>query len=152
MHATQVRASHRYHPEISPEPASGPESVEPHLSSIYSKLGGVGEILAFSGVACPLPCGRAYARNVAVRDAADAIRDALTRLFDHYLSAAGPEVSDPASARAWLDAERANLVAAAAHCAIRHPDGKPRGNYRITGITTHVDASYHQPAARRRNS
>lgn len=32
----------------------------------------------------------------------------------------------------------------------KHPDGKPRANYRITGITAHVDASYHQPATRRR--
>ena len=31
----------------------------------------------------------------------------------------------------------------------KHPDGKPRANYRITGITTHVDTSYHQPATRR---
>ena len=34
----------------------------------------------------------------------------------------------------------------------KHPDGKPRANYRITGITAHVDASYHQPATRRRKS
>ena len=32
----------------------------------------------------------------------------------------------------------------------RHPDGKPRANYRTTSITVHVDASYHQPATRRR--
>jgi len=32
----------------------------------------------------------------------------------------------------------------------KHPDGKPRATYRITGITAHVDASYHQPATRRR--
>jgi tetratricopeptide (TPR) repeat protein len=82
----------------------------------------------------------AYARNLAERDAAGELEDALTRLFDHYLgtasaamnalfpadrrrprvpvpAAAGPEASDPAAARAWLDAERANLVAAAAYCA-----------------------------------
>ena len=34
----------------------------------------------------------------------------------------------------------------------KHPDGKPRATCRITGITTHVDASYHQPATRRRKS
>ena len=34
----------------------------------------------------------------------------------------------------------------------KHPDGKPRANYRITGITAHVDASHHQPATRRRKS
>ena len=33
-----------------------------------------------------------------------------------------------------------------------HPDGKPRTTCRITGITAHVDASYHQPATRRRKS
>jgi hypothetical protein len=32
----------------------------------------------------------------------------------------------------------------------KHPDGKPRTTCRITGITAHVDASYHQPATRRR--
>jgi len=31
----------------------------------------------------------------------------------------------------------------------KHPDGKPRANHRITGITAHVDVSYHQPATRR---
>jgi hypothetical protein len=34
----------------------------------------------------------------------------------------------------------------------KHPDGKPRATCRITGITAHVDASYHQPATRRRKS
>jgi len=34
----------------------------------------------------------------------------------------------------------------------KHPDGKPRTTCHITGITTHVDASYHQPATRRRKS
>jgi hypothetical protein len=34
----------------------------------------------------------------------------------------------------------------------KHPDGKPRATYRITGITAHVDAGYHQPATRRRKS
>jgi hypothetical protein len=32
----------------------------------------------------------------------------------------------------------------------KHTDGKPRANYRITGIATHIDASHHQPATRRR--
>ena len=32
----------------------------------------------------------------------------------------------------------------------KNPDGKPRTTCRITGITAHVDASYHQPATRRR--
>jgi hypothetical protein len=34
----------------------------------------------------------------------------------------------------------------------KHPDGKPRATCRITGITAHVDARYHQPATRRRKS
>lgn len=34
----------------------------------------------------------------------------------------------------------------------RYPDGKPRASYRITSITAHVDADYHQPATRRRKS
>jgi hypothetical protein len=34
----------------------------------------------------------------------------------------------------------------------KHPDGKPRANYRLAGITAHVDASHHQPATRRRKS
>ncbi|MBV9380061.1 MAG: IS4 family transposase [Streptosporangiaceae bacterium] len=34
----------------------------------------------------------------------------------------------------------------------KHPDGKPHTTCRITGITAHVDASYHQPATRRRKS
>ena len=34
----------------------------------------------------------------------------------------------------------------------KHPDGKPRATYRITGITAHVDARHHQPATRRRKS
>jgi Insertion element 4 transposase N-terminal/Transposase DDE domain len=34
----------------------------------------------------------------------------------------------------------------------KHPDGKPRMTCRITGITAHIDASYHQPATRRRKS
>jgi hypothetical protein len=34
----------------------------------------------------------------------------------------------------------------------KHPDGKPRATHRITGITACIDASYHQPATRRRKS
>ena len=34
----------------------------------------------------------------------------------------------------------------------KHPDGKPRTTCRITGVTVHVDASYHQPATRRQKS
>ena len=85
---------------------------------------------------------RAYAGQQA--ETADSLaerRAALTRLFDHYLALAGaamdtlgpgerherprvgqpgagaPLVSTPDSARAWLNAEQANLVAVAAHTA-----------------------------------
>jgi hypothetical protein len=34
----------------------------------------------------------------------------------------------------------------------KHPDGKPRTTCRITGVTVHIDASYHQPATRRQKS
>jgi tetratricopeptide (TPR) repeat protein len=85
---------------------------------------------------------RAYAREqAATRDAGGQRRQALTRLFDYYLgtaaaamnilfpaeaqlrprtaatSAAAPDMPDEAAAHAWLDAERANLVAAVRHCA-----------------------------------
>jgi DNA-binding SARP family transcriptional activator/tetratricopeptide (TPR) repeat protein len=85
---------------------------------------------------------RAYAgRQAETADSLAERRAALTRLFDHYLALAGaamdtlgpgerherprvgqpgagaPVVSTPDSARAWLNAERANLVAAAAHTA-----------------------------------
>jgi tetratricopeptide (TPR) repeat protein/transcriptional regulator with XRE-family HTH domain len=85
---------------------------------------------------------QAYARElVAAHDAAGERRAALTRLFDHYLYTASqamdtlfpgerssrpqvpasaspvPPVGDPVTARDWLDAERANLAAAAGHAA-----------------------------------
>lgn len=85
---------------------------------------------------------RAYAVDLAgVQDTGDERRVALTRLFDHYLHAAAtamdtlfpaeagrrprisapaspaPPVSEKALARAWLDAERPGLVAAAAQMA-----------------------------------
>jgi DNA-binding SARP family transcriptional activator/Tfp pilus assembly protein PilF len=85
---------------------------------------------------------RAYAAELAGRqDNGQDRRAALTRLFDYYLQttaaamdslypaersrrpriqAAGtpaPTVADPAAARAWLDAERANLVAVAGYTA-----------------------------------
>jgi DNA-binding SARP family transcriptional activator/Tfp pilus assembly protein PilF len=91
---------------------------------------------------------RAYAREQATARHSASERDqALTRLFDYYLAAAAaamdaafpaethlravarpvsaalPEISAEADARAWLDCERANLVAVVAHCA-RH--GWPR--------------------------
>jgi DNA-binding SARP family transcriptional activator/Flp pilus assembly protein TadD len=85
---------------------------------------------------------RGYARELsATEDAADERRSALTRLFGHYLHAAAtamdtlypgerhrrpcisapasaiPSLAEPAAARTWLDAERANLVAVAAYTA-----------------------------------
>ncbi|MGH3153073.1 MAG: tetratricopeptide repeat protein, partial [Streptosporangiaceae bacterium] len=83
---------------------------------------------------------RAYARELATCEAADDAGAALTRLFDFYLAAAttamdmafpaerdgqprvgppvaGPQLPDPATARAWLDGELANLVAVVAHAA-----------------------------------
>ena len=83
---------------------------------------------------------RGYARELsACYDGEAEEQAALTRLFDYYLAAAGtstdtlfpaerdrrprvglpatcmPPVETPAAARAWLDAERANLVAIARH-------------------------------------
>ncbi len=84
---------------------------------------------------------RGYAREIAAADGARAQRQALTRLFDYYLYAAAtamdtlfpaerhrrpwvpapdspiPALAGEAEARAWLDAERANLVAVTAHMA-----------------------------------
>jgi DNA-binding SARP family transcriptional activator/Tfp pilus assembly protein PilF len=84
---------------------------------------------------------RAYARDLASTDGAGEKQDALTRVFDYYLAAAAaamdllypaerdrrpriapssfpaPLVTDAAAATAWLDAERANLVAIARYAA-----------------------------------
>jgi tetratricopeptide (TPR) repeat protein len=97
---------------------------------------------------------RAYAKDAAAIDDAGESRDALTRLFDHYLATASaamntlfpaeqhlqptspmaadhPHVTDAASARAWLDAERANLVAVATHCAA---NGWPGHTTRLAAV------------------
>jgi tetratricopeptide (TPR) repeat protein/transcriptional regulator with XRE-family HTH domain len=91
---------------------------------------------------------RSYAcEQAAACDTHGQCHQALTRLFDYYLTAAaaamdvlfpaeahqrprvpassvaGPALPGEADARAWLDRERANLVAVAAHCA-HH--GRPR--------------------------
>jgi len=84
---------------------------------------------------------RGYARELAAADGAQAQRQALTTLFDYYLYAAAtamdtlfpaerhrrPRIPAPAcpvpaltgetEARAWLDAERENLVAVTVHLA-----------------------------------
>jgi tetratricopeptide (TPR) repeat protein/transcriptional regulator with XRE-family HTH domain len=87
---------------------------------------------------------RVYAREqAAARDTGGQRQQALTGLFDYYLAAAAaaidvlypaeahyrprisptdaivPEMPGEAEARAWLDAERANLVAVVVHCAGR---------------------------------
>jgi DNA-binding SARP family transcriptional activator/Flp pilus assembly protein TadD len=87
---------------------------------------------------------RAFARDLAAADDEEEQRAALTRLFDYYLHASAaamntlfpaeashrpsfppptglalPATDDPAAARAWLNAERANLVAVAAHATAR---------------------------------
>jgi tetratricopeptide (TPR) repeat protein/DNA-binding XRE family transcriptional regulator len=85
----------------------------------------------------------AYARELAARDGEDERQAALTRLFDYYLFAAtaamdalfpaerhrrpqiappataAPPLSGAADARAWLDAEVANLAASTAYTAER---------------------------------
>ena len=88
---------------------------------------------------------RAYAREQATaRDTNGLSEKALARLFDYYLAAAAaamdimfpaeargrprvaataaalPDMPGQADARAWLDTERANLVAVVAHCASHH--------------------------------
>lgn len=85
---------------------------------------------------------RDYARELAAsRDTDGTCRQALTGLFDYYLAAVAaatdilfpadaalrpripasaaevPDMSGEAGAQAWLDAERANLVAVVVHCA-----------------------------------
>jgi DNA-binding SARP family transcriptional activator len=85
---------------------------------------------------------RAYARELAeAKDTAEDRQEALIQLFDHYMYTAAtamdtlypaerhqrpcvppsasqaPPVTEPASARAWLDAERAAMVAVTAHAA-----------------------------------
>ncbi len=94
---------------------------------------------------------RAYARELAERESAADRAAALGRLFDHYLGAAAaamdalvpaererrPRVAlrpatvpgsiTPGQAQDWLDAERANLVAAAALAVQGIADGDPTG-------------------------
>jgi DNA-binding SARP family transcriptional activator len=88
----------------------------------------------------------AYARDLVAegQDGTEERQAALTRMFDHYLAVTaaamealdpteqnrrphvtapvlpptGPPVADPSQARAWLDAERAVLVAVTAHAGI----------------------------------
>jgi DNA-binding SARP family transcriptional activator/uncharacterized protein HemY len=113
---------------------------------------------------------RAYARELAIaHDGEQARHAALTRLFDHYLHTASaamdtlfpaesgrrpripvpvtpvPPVTGAAAARAWLDAERANLVAVATHTAAH---GWPGHTTRLAGVLfRYLDAGGHLPEA-----
>ncbi|MER7397962.1 BTAD domain-containing putative transcriptional regulator [Streptomyces sp. NPDC000151] len=126
---------------------------------------------------------RAYAAELATTTDPPADRHAaLTRLFDHYLATAttatttlhqhrveqrpapapspsptsAPPIGDPEAARAWLDAERANLAAVCAHAAGRGWEGHAvqlattlfryldTGGHYVEGLTIHTHA--HQAA------
>jgi DNA-binding SARP family transcriptional activator/tetratricopeptide (TPR) repeat protein len=112
---------------------------------------------------------RAYARELAAQDGEEQRRAALTRLFDHYLHAAGtamdtlypaerqrrpripppstpiPPVAGPAAARAWLDAERATLVAVTVYAAGR---GWPGHATRLAAtVFRYLDQGGHYPEA-----
>jgi tetratricopeptide (TPR) repeat protein/transcriptional regulator with XRE-family HTH domain len=113
---------------------------------------------------------RAYARELAQAQDTDQDRhDALTRLFDHYLHTAGaamnalfpaerdwrprvpappgaiPAMTDPAAARAWLDTERACLIAATVHMAEHDWPGHA---IRLAGtLFQYLDVGSHLPEA-----
>jgi len=113
---------------------------------------------------------RAYARELAgTHDRTGAQRDALTRLFDHYLHTASaamdtlipaerhrrPSVpppgtpaqplADAAAARAWLDAERGTLVAMAVYTA---EHGWPGHTSRLAAtLFRYLDSDGHIPEA-----
>jgi DNA-binding SARP family transcriptional activator/Tfp pilus assembly protein PilF len=113
---------------------------------------------------------RAYARELAAaHDGEGEQHAALTRLFDHYLHTAAtamdtlhpaerhrrpripppatpaPPVTDPATARAWLDAERATLVAVTVHTA---GQGWPSHATRLAAtVFRYLDAGSHYPEA-----
>jgi tetratricopeptide (TPR) repeat protein/transcriptional regulator with XRE-family HTH domain len=116
---------------------------------------------------------RAYAREqAAARDTGGFCQQALTRLFDYYLAAAAsakdllfpaeahllqrvaataatvavvPAMPGEAAARAWLDVERANLVAVVAHCA---DNGWPRHATGLAGtLFRYLMTGSHLPEA-----
>ena len=113
---------------------------------------------------------RAYATRLATtEDSEEERRAALTRLFDHYLATAAaamntlhpaeqnrrpripppatpiPGVTDPAAARAWLDAERATLTATCAHTAAQGWPGHTTGL--STVLFRYLDVGGHYPDA-----
>jgi tetratricopeptide (TPR) repeat protein/transcriptional regulator with XRE-family HTH domain len=114
---------------------------------------------------------RAYAREqAAARDTEGQGQQALTRLFDYYLTAAAaamdvlfpaeaylrprvppsgaavPDMAGEADARAWLDAERTNLVNVVVHCA---GHGWPRHATRLARtLFRYLETGSHWPAAR----
>ena len=109
---------------------------------------------------------RAYAADLAqTQDSDGARRTALTGLLDHYLATAAaamdvlfpagvfqrprippagspaPPVTDTAAARAWLDAERPNLVAVCAHTAA---NGRPGRTSRLSAtLALYLDFGGH---------
>jgi len=110
---------------------------------------------------------RAYARELAADDGEEEQHAALTRLLDYYLHTASmamdtlypaecylrprvpaaatpiPQVTCPAAARAWLDAEWGTLVAAAVHAA---GYGWPAHVTRMAStLYRYLDASGHYP-------
>jgi DNA-binding SARP family transcriptional activator/tetratricopeptide (TPR) repeat protein/DNA-binding XRE family transcriptional regulator len=111
---------------------------------------------------------RAYARELAHSDGGDE-HQALTRLFDHYLHAAAaamdtlhpadrhwrpripppstpaPQLTGPAAARAWLDAEQATLVTVTVHAA---EHGWPAHATRLADtLFRYLDYGGHYPEA-----
>ena len=110
---------------------------------------------------------RAYAIDLVVNE--QDRRSALTRLFDHYLATAGaamgnlypaeqgyrprirpvatpmPPVTDPATARAWLDAERVALTAVCAYTAVRGWPGHTTGL--SSTLFRYLDIGGHYPDA-----
>ena len=113
---------------------------------------------------------RAYATHLAGTEDSEAERwVALTRLFDHYLGTAAaamdimvpaerhrrphvpppatpsPPVGDPATARAWLDAERVTLTTV---CAYTAAHGRPGHTTGLAGILfRYLEVGGHYPDA-----
>ncbi len=112
---------------------------------------------------------RAYAAELAAQDSDEDRQAALTRLFDHYLHTAAtamdtlrpterhrrpripapatpaPPAADAATARAWLDAQRPNLVAAAAYASAH---GWPGHTIQLAAtLYRYLDTGGHYPEA-----